>query len=163
MESKKRNRGFTLLEISLVLAVIGILALLSAHPMKNYLRRLDFRSSSRNIKRLIQTGQSKAMANPNLHIGVFFDLTGSPNQAFLFQDRINPQSYQYDGIGDSLYLQPEKLKKGITFTALAGYPDEVVFRGDGSAWKSLKIILTDGILSDTLDVLASTGRVRVGN
>ncbi|MDB5050159.1 MAG: hypothetical protein JWO30_3230 [Fibrobacteres bacterium] len=162
VDTTMESRGMTLLEICVALAVIGILAALSVNPMKNYLRRLDFRNSCQNIKRLIQTAQSKAMANPNLHIGVYFDLGATPNKAFLFEDKINPAAYNYDGSGDSPYLQPEVLKKKSVFRALPGYPDEVVFRGDGSAWKSFKIVVTDGTLNDTLDVLASTGRVRLG-
>jgi hypothetical protein len=102
------------------------------------------------------------MANPNLHIGIYFDRSKSPHKAFLFQDKNNPAGYEYDGKSDPAYLQPEVLKRGITFQTLSGQPDEVIFRGDGSAWKSLKICITDGYRQDTLDVLASTGRVRLG-
>src|SRR6267142_2652150 len=116
-EQESENRGFTLMEICIALALVGLLALLSIHPIKNFLRRMDFKSSVMNIKRLIQTAQSKAMANPDLHIGVFFDLKSKPNKAFLFQDRLNPLSYQYDGKADSAYLQPEVLKRGTGFRA----------------------------------------------
>jgi hypothetical protein len=138
------------------------LALLGVNPMKNYLRRLEFKTSSQNIKRLIQTAQSKAMANPNIHVGAYFDMSKTPHRVILFHDRINPASYQYDGSGDVSYLQPEVLKVGTYFMPVTGYPDEIVFRGDGSAWKSFKIVITNGTLNDTLDILASTGRVRVG-
>jgi hypothetical protein len=130
--------------------------------MKNYLRNIEFRNSGENIKRLIQLAQSRAMANPNIHIGVYFDRAKNPNKAFLFQDKANPQNYEYDASGDPAYMQPEVLKRGIVFEALTGYPEEIVFRGDGSAWKSMKILITDGVRKDTLDVLASTGRVRLG-
>jgi hypothetical protein len=80
-----------------------------------------------------------------------------------FQDKVNPTFYQYDAVGDPAYLAPQALKPGSSFKRLAAYTeDEVVFRGDGSAWKSFKILITNGTLTDTLDVLASTGRVRVG-
>lgn len=158
----EQENGYTLLEITVVVAIVGIMALLTVHPMRNYLRRLEFKNSSQNIKHLIQAAQSKAMANPNMHIGVYFDLSTTPNRVLTFQDKTNPTTYQYDGNADPAYLAPEPLKQGTSFQLLAGYPDEIVFRGDGSAWKSLKIVLTNGTLKDTLDVLASTGRVRVG-
>jgi prepilin-type N-terminal cleavage/methylation domain-containing protein len=159
---RESENGYTLLEITVVVVIVGIMALLTVRPMKNYLRRLEFKNSSQNIKHLIQTVQSKAMANPNMHIGLYFDMTATPNRVIMFQDKANPATYQYDGNSDPDYLPPVALKPGTSFQALSGYPDEVVFRGDGSAWKSLKIVLTDGTLKDTLDVLASTGRVRVG-
>jgi Tfp pilus assembly protein FimT len=162
MEVETGNRGFTVLEVCMVAGLIGIVALLSIHPMKTYLRRLEFRNSEKNIKRLIQTAQSRAMANPNLHIGIRFDLAATPQRAFAFQDRANPELYQYDGDVDSAYLQPELLKRGASFEKVAGYPSEIIFRGDGSAYKSIKMVLTEGVLRDTLDVLASTGRVRLG-
>jgi Tfp pilus assembly protein FimT len=149
-------------EILVTVVLVGLLALLGVNPMKNYLRRLEFKTSSQNIKRLIQTAQSKAMANPNIHVGAYFDMSKTPHRVILFHDRINPASYQYDGSGDASYLQPEVLKVGTYFKPVTGYPDEIVFRGDGSAWKSFKIVITNGTLNDTLDILASTGRVRVG-
>jgi prepilin-type N-terminal cleavage/methylation domain-containing protein len=156
------ENGFTFLEILIVVLVVGLMALLAARPMKNYLRRLEFRNSSQNIKHLIQTAQSKAMADPNTHVGIYFDRSTTPNRALLFLDKANPTAYDYDGSGDPGYLKPESLKSGTSFQLVSGYPDEIVFRGDGSAWKSMKIVLTNGTLYDTLDVLASTGRVRVG-
>lgn len=162
MTLNKESQGFTLLEIIVTLVIISLMAVLSVNPMKNYLRRLEFKNSSQNIKRLIQTAQSKAMANPNIHVGVYFDISKTPNMVMLFLDKANPKSYRYDGPSDTPYLQPEVLPKGTTLKPLSGYPDEIVFRGDGSAWKSHKIVITNGNLSDTLDVLASTGRVRVG-
>lgn len=154
--------GFTVVEILIAAGVLGLLALLSLRPMKNYLHRMEFQNSSRNIKHLVQLAQSKAMANPNVHIGVYFNKATTPHRVMLFQDLANPANYNYDGNGDPAYLAPAILKTGTSIQSLTGYPDEIVFRGDGSAWKSMKVVLTDGTLKDTLDVLASTGRVRVG-
>jgi prepilin-type N-terminal cleavage/methylation domain-containing protein len=160
---RESENGYTMLEITVVVVIVAIMATLAVHPMKGYLSRLEFRNSSENIKRLIQTAQSKAMANPNLHIGVYFDLSKTPHRVLAFQDKANPAFYQYDPSGDLAYLAPQSLKPGSSFKRLSAYPeDEVVFRGDGSAWKSFKILITNGTLIDTLDVLASTGRVRVG-
>lgn len=156
------SRGFTILEVSTALVLLGIVIGLAFRPMKNYLRGIEFRNSGQNIKRLIQTAQSKAMANPNMHIGIYFDRSKTPHKAFLFHDRNNPAGYEYDGASDPPYLQPEVLKRGLVFVTLPGQPDEIIFRGDGSAWKSMKICISDGTRKDTLDVLASTGRVRLG-
>lgn len=159
MKVEARQRGFTLVEMIVALLIVGILALTLKNPMKDYLKRLEFNKSVEHVKRLIQTCQSKAMANPSVHVGVHFDRVG--HRAVPFQDRANPALYQYDPAGDPPYLQPVALKRGVRFEAVAGFTDDVIFRGDGSAWRSFKIVVTDGILKDTLDVLASTGRVRV--
>src|SRR4051812_14604175 len=105
MTYQESNRGLTLLEVSVALAVAGILCLLAFNPMKNYLRGIEFRNSGENIKRLIQTAQSRAMGNPNVHVGIYFDRASKPNKAFLFLDKKNPLDYTYDGAGDPNYLQ----------------------------------------------------------
>ena len=158
----KTENGFTFVEILISVGLLSLIAAMSVRPMKNYLRRMEFQNSSQNIKHLVQTAQSKAMGNPNVHIGVYFNRSTTPNRVMLFQDLANPSTYNYDGSTDPAYLAPVILKTGTSIQLLTGYPDEIVFRGDGSAWKSMKVVLTDGTLRDTLDVLASTGRVRVG-
>lgn len=156
------EKGFTIVEILIVVGIMSLLAALSVRPMKDYLRRVEFKNNSQNIKRLVQTAQSKAMGNPNVHIGVFLDKVSSPNRVMLFQDLANPSTYNYDKNADPAYLAPAILKPGILIKTIPPYTDdEIVFRGDGSAWKSMKVLLTNGTLKDTLDVLASTGRVRV--
>lgn len=162
MKSECRSgcRGFSILEVFIAVAVLGVLGALSINPMSRYLKRTEFNSAVNNVKHLLQTCQSRAMANPNVHVGVYFD--ANLGKAVPFQDKANLSLYQYDPTGDLPYLQAAILKRGVRFERLAGYPNEIVFRGDGSAYKSLKIVLTDDVLKDTLDVLASTGRVRVG-
>ncbi len=160
MKLRSGSAGFSILEVCVAVGVIGLLAALGIKPMKNYLKRTEFNNGVNNIKHLIQTCQSRAMSNPNIHVGVYFDQ--KLQSAVPFQDKSNPTLYQYDPAADPKYLQATTLKRGVRFVKLSGYPDEIVFRGDGSAFKSLKIVVTDGTLKDTLDVLASTGRVRVG-
>jgi prepilin-type N-terminal cleavage/methylation domain-containing protein len=158
---RKTENGFTFVEIIIAVGILGLITALSVRPMKSYLRRLEFQNSSQNLKHMVQMAQSKAMANPNVHIGVYFNRATTPNRVMLFQDLANPSTYNYDGNVDPAYLAPAILKKGTSILLVTGYPDEIVFRGDGSAWKSMKVVLTNGTLKDTLDVLASTGRVRV--
>ena len=54
MHVRNHHRGFAILEVAAVLVLVGILATLSVRPMRNYLRRIDFRNSAENVKRLIQ-------------------------------------------------------------------------------------------------------------
>lgn len=157
MKISVSSRGFSILEVVVTLIVIGVLAAVARNPMRTYLQRLEFNKTVDNVKHLIMTCQSKAMANPNLHVGIWFgDSTAVP-----FQDKGNPSVYEYDKNADPAYMSPANLKRGVRLQKLPGYPDEIIFRGDGSAYKSLRIVVTDGVLRDTLDVLASTGRVRV--
>ena len=56
----------------------------------------------------------------------------------------------------------EYLKRGCSIDDfVAGFPSVVVFRGDGSANASAKVVLKRKGMEDTVDVLASTGRIKV--
>jgi hypothetical protein len=66
---------------------------------------------------------------------------------------------------DSLYLAPFVISKNrdkISMSIPTGFPSVIVFRGDGSANASARIVLSLKAFKDTVEVLASTGRVRKG-
>jgi hypothetical protein len=157
MEPGSDSRGFSALEATIVVVLIGIAAIVARNPMRSYMKRLEFNKSVDNVKHMIMACQTKAMSNPGQHVGVWF----GDSVVVPFLDKGSPSAYEYDRLSDPAYLQQAALKRGVRLQKLPGFPDEIVFRGDGSAYKSLRIVISDGVLRDTLDVLASTGRVRV--
>lgn len=157
----KHVRGFSVLEIVMVIVLIGVLAGFSLAPMKDYLNRLQFEQSVDGIKRLILLAKSKAAANPRVHCGVYFDLNQDTQQVIGFQDVVNPQDYEYDRAGDEPYQNPIQLKRGVRISLVPGYTNTIIFRGDGSAYESGKLIISYAHLQDTVSILASTGNVRV--
>jgi prepilin-type N-terminal cleavage/methylation domain-containing protein len=161
MPAHRAVKGFTLPEMLIALAVISILGLLAMRPMKTYIRRLQFDSAADGIKGLLATAKARAMANPGEHCGVYFDVNAKPQRVLAFLDNANPRDYVYESKLDKPYLQPYVLKKGLAMEIVASHPSSVIFRGDGSAYLSGRVTLSDGILTDTLDVLASTGRIKV--
>ncbi len=160
MQTYKRQRGFTFIEIIAALTLLSLLGALSIRPMKTYVRRLNFDSSVNGLKGLILTAKSRAIANPSVHCGVFFDVQADPQRILAFQDQTDPESYTYEAGKDKSYLQPYVLKTGIRIALVPDYPPSIIFRGDGSAYVSVKVIITDGTLTDTVDVLARTGRIK---
>ena len=157
MEPGPDSRGFSALEVTIALVLFGIAAIVIRNPMRSYMKRLEFDKSVDNVKHMIIACQTKAMSNPGQHVGVWF----GGDVVVPFLDKGDPSAYEYDKHADPAYMQQAVLKRGVRLQKLPGFPDEIVFRGDGSAYKSLRIVITDGVLKDTLDVLASTGRVRV--
>jgi hypothetical protein len=143
-------------------AVIIVIALacLAKPPMTRYLKTLEQKNAILGVRKLMQTARSRAMANPSVHCGVYFDVNARPPRALLFEDTFAPGSYAYDAGKDKPYLAPYTLPVGSTLSVAATYPAALIYRGDGSAYLSAKVVVRTRGLSDTLDVLASTGRIR---
>lgn len=151
----------SLLEILIVVAIAGIIASLSARPMGNYVSRLRFKNSLDEIKRLVQTTKSRSMMNPQVHCGIYFDSKSKPPRILSFKNLNDPKNHEYEPGPDSLILIPVVLKKDISLSPVPGYPETIVFRGDGSAYTTAKVVVRFQDISDTLQILASTGHVQV--
>ncbi|MDB5104408.1 MAG: hypothetical protein JWP91_2097 [Fibrobacteres bacterium] len=156
----RSQTGITLLEVMTVVGIILILTLAARSPISKYLKTMEQKSAVVGLRKLMQTARGRAMANPSLHCGVYFDTDSAPPKAFLFQDTFAPGSYAYDVGKDKPYLAPFALPKGILLFIPAPYPQSVIYRGDGSAFLSAKVVIVSADFSDTVDVLASTGRIR---
>lgn len=148
-----------------VVIVIGVLSALVVKPLQGLMNRIKLQSAANGMKHALMNARLRAVANPDRQCGVVFRLHGSPtmdDSVFTFLER-NPPDKLYVRGQDSLYLAPFVVKKvdQVVSSIPTGFPSVVVFRGDGSASASARVILSLKGLSDTLDVLASTGRVRV--
>lgn len=161
MENK---RGFTFLETLIAVVVIGVMGALAVKPMQGLVQRIKLQNAANGMKQTIMNARLRAVANPDRLCGVEFRLgrKGKPDTVFAFLEK-NPSDKIYKKGVDSLYLAPFVIDTSSKVVARVpnGYPNVIVFRGDGSTALSARIILTLGKMVDTLDVLASTGRVRV--
>ena len=156
--------GWTFLQTAVAIIVVGVMAALAAKPLHGLMLRIKLQSYANGIKNVLLNARLRSVANPDLQCGVVFRLTASPavnDTVFSFLDATADKVYVRGR--DSLYLSPfiVKGKDTITTSIPAGFPTTVVFRGDGSANASARIVLTLQGMRDTVDVLASTGRVRV--
>ena len=111
------------------------------------------------------TAPFRTVANPDRHCGAVFWLHASSSvddSVFAFLES-NPPDKVYVKGRDSLYLAPFRISRKDKVTSIipAGFPSVIIFRGDASATASAKIVLTLGNMQDTVEVLASTGRVKV--
>ena len=124
------------------------------------IKTLDQKNAVLGVRKLLQTARGKAMANPGLHCGVWFDNSGAQPRAVMFLDTYSPGDYAYDAGKDQAYLSPFVLPRGARLQVPSPYRAAVVFRGDGSAYVSGRVLVAAPGFEDTVDVLASTGRIR---
>jgi prepilin-type N-terminal cleavage/methylation domain-containing protein len=158
--------GFSLLEIIIVVVILGIVAALAIPAGVNMTSNTQLRSTADIIKQKLVVARSRAIADPSLACGVYFDITSTPNKVVTFFD--DPSfglRNKYDAGTDKNYLTPSNLDKNIKMQipATGGIINQVIiFRGDGSAKDggSINIVNKRG-KTRTINILASTGRVKV--
>jgi prepilin-type N-terminal cleavage/methylation domain-containing protein len=161
-----RQRGFSVIEVAAVALVVAIVSAFAVKPISGLLQRLKLESAAEGMKQVIQNARMRAVANPDRQCGVVIRAKGTssaPDSIFSFLDVTADKVYVRGR--DSLYLAPFVIKGSdkIVVSIPGVYPSVIVFRGDGSASASAKVVLTLNGMQDTVDVLASTGRVKVVN
>lgn len=158
--------GFTAMQLIVSAGVMLILSAVSAKPLSALIYRMRLQNAAEGIKHMIQNARVRSVANPDRRCGVVFDFypTTSPksDNVFAFLEG-NPPDNIYTAARDQLYLAPFVIprKQGFSVSVPLGYPTVLTFRGDGSALSSAKVLLTYKGMQFTVDVLASTGRVKV--
>ena len=146
------------------MAVVAVLGAVAAKPLTGLYNGIKLKGASDGIKQVLLNARMRAMANPDRQCGVVFRFTPGAavdDSIFAFLDVVPDKLYIRGR--DSLYLTPMVMKgrDGIAAAVPAGYPTVIVFRGDGSANVSAKVVLSHKGMTDTVDVLASTGRIKV--
>jgi Tfp pilus assembly protein FimT len=158
------DSGMTAMEVTIAVCVILLLALVTAKPITSLVQRIRLQNAADGMKHLIQTARMRAVSSPDRYCGVVFRFHrgAADDTVFAFLDA-SPSDKHYVAGQDQAYLSPYVIPKTqkIISSVPAGYPTELVFRSDGSAIASGKVALTLKGFKDTLDVLASTGRVKV--
>lgn len=146
----------------MVVAILLLVVVSLARPAFNaYVENLRHKGAVTAVKRTLQAARAKALSNPAVHCGVHFDLAGDTLRLIPFLDTHLPGNHAYEPGMDGAYLAPFDLPRGVSLEVPDPNPLAVVFRGDGSAHMSARAIVRSARGVDTVDVLASTGRIRV--
>lgn len=160
------SAGLTVIQLVMGISVLVIMCGLMAKPLTGILYRLRLQNAAEAIKHMIVNARTRSISSPDRHCGVVFRLhaANSPlnDSIFCFLDA-NPPDNNYVAAQDNRYLAAYVIprKQGIAAAIPPGFPTVIVFRGDGSASSSARVALTLKNMKDTVDVLASTGRVKV--
>ncbi len=141
-------KGFTLIEVVLVIAILGLLSTVAVPNFKNTLAKYKLEMAAKELAQNIQLAQQKAITRGNI-CKIVLDLHKKDNYMVLSGGR-----------GKMIKLPP-----GVYFDWTTYYDvnNTIVFNPTGAPNRGGTVAITNG--KDTLYVivLLSTGRVRIGH
>lgn len=162
----RRENGYSLIELSVVLLLLGLVVMVGMPPMQDWLERYRVRTAAQGIAADLQLQRMRAVSR-NTRFTLAFDQ--SAGTFTLWQgDPVN-------GYTDQISPEPVVLPQGVTFTdpiddpielSWQGNVDVAVFHPDGSINDRLAqddtITLTNSI-GDSFRIVMNqvTGRVQV--
>jgi prepilin-type N-terminal cleavage/methylation domain-containing protein len=158
MSTQKKQKGFTLIELIIVVVVIGLMATLAAGQFDRFFRQQRLKAAGKDLLSNLRLARSYAVSR-RAQYGIYFDQNA--RQYVLFKDVVNPSNYTYDA-GDSV-IKTVSLP-GIFSLNNCTFPNTAVFYlSTGSASSSGTVDIYNSELAKYMraDVLASTGRVRL--
>lgn len=156
----RKNSGYTLIEILVVIGIIIILGFISISPIKSFISHISFSTTATKIKKACSFARIQALSDPNLHTGVFLDTTGMPDSVIVFVD--DDKDGLYTQGTDRQLVKVFSLPESDTLRIPYNFPETIIFRGDGSAKASARFLI-HGRRNQTslITVLASTGRINL--
>lgn len=163
MKTKSNNKGFTILEMMIIVVIIGITSTLAIPRFGTIIEKLKLKTSARDMVSSLRFTRSNAVSQRS-QFGVYFNLY--EGEYILFKDLANLGSFTYDAGSDS-DMATKTLPKSVSFGS-SSFPNfAVIFKPDGSAsssgWVELYYEEEGDYGSFVVDVLGSTGRVKLLN
>ncbi len=159
MVAGSREVGFSLIEVTVVVALIGLIAAVGLPTMQEWLDRYTVRTAAEELASLIQLQRMRAVSQ-NTDFSIDFDASAGTYTL-----------YQGDAAtGTALEQQAHTLPNGVVFSGNAdpvNVPgDEMIFHADGSLNNSTATTDTVHIGNSLgvvfrLSINRSTGRVQV--
>lgn len=155
---KKNQKGFSLIEMIIVVVIIGLMATLAVSQFDKFFRQQKLKSAGRELLSDLRLARSYAVARRGQY-GIYFNQNA--RQYILFKDIVNPSNYTYD-VGDSA-IKTISLPAIFSLSNCTFPNTAVVYLSTGSASSSGTVDLYISELAKYMraDVLASTGRVKL--
>ena len=157
MRQIRDERGFSMMEMMIVLVMIGLMASLAAPSWFEQMPRLETQAQVREVVSKLREARSLAVARKE-PAGLCFDTDNGIWTLFLDNNPAN----NVHNTGDSV-MATGSLGSRVTVSHNSFANQDVIFNPDGTAAESGAVCLNaeDNSIVYTVDVLASTGRVRM--
>ena len=151
----KNNRGFSLLEIILVIFIIAILSASVMIWFFNYQRQVELDSGAKMIVNILRDAQSRSMSGKDFKLwGVYFDSIN--NKAVLFRN-------DSGGYAGAIAKEDNVLSIAIKINgeSLAGGCNEIIFNNRGYAAQNCTIKIEEAANSGNFKniIITQLGRI----
>jgi prepilin-type N-terminal cleavage/methylation domain-containing protein len=156
------KQGFTLIEMLVIVAIMGIIIAGALPSFTLFMQSQRITSVATAIKRQLIAAKVRAIANPQVHYGVYFDTTAGAPQTFIFQDKNSDGQFN---TGEPIYQAAYRLPLGTKLQIASVANNVIMFRGDGSAkndgWSTGAITVSSsaGSTTRTITVAKNIGKV----
>ncbi len=163
---QRNERGFTFVELLIVVIVIGILAAIATPSLKPLLKKDKLKTSTTEVTSLLYMARTKAV-NDGKAYGVKFDVDGS----FYVVQNAKTSPTILEGI-NGVKAPKHKLEEGVSIVSNTFKNGLVIFNERGQLDKSClpsgsytgAIIISDGTVDSTkVEVTFISGRIRETN
>jgi type IV fimbrial biogenesis protein FimT len=151
--SRDRKKGITLIELVVVMAIIGIGAVLLVPNIGGWIPNYRLRSASRDIASVLRTAQMKAISN-NITYQVSFT-PGAGTYVLQYQTTAG-----FVNEGSVQTLPPGIVISGITFPVVAGSYNAQFNTNSTSSTGSITLQNAKGS-SKQISLTTATGRINV--
>ena len=126
------NHSFTLVELIVVVAITGIIAVMVFANMRSGGRSVDVNSAAEKLAGIIKQAQMMALSGkqisgsrPDYGYGVYLDTSTSPDSYKLFINDFNVNNYEYDAGSDTVIQSfdlPEQISLTTNYTSIIFKP-----------------------------------------
>jgi len=149
-----RNKGFTLLELMIVIAIAGILAALAVPGWLAWRATAKINGAATNLRGDLEMAKMRAIKE-NASVATLFTTSG---YTIFIDNGANPDNWTREA--DEILLRNRQLVAGVTASTNFG-SDRTRFNGRGRPEGLGTVVLTDSSGNQRQIVLSIVGRIRL--